>query len=56
MQNRVLNNPKIEIMWNTEIEKITGNSFVESIIIKNNIKEIKLDGLEKSLDKYNLYK
>jgi thioredoxin reductase (NADPH) len=36
MQDRVFNNPKIEIIWNTEIIKIEGDNFVERIIIKNN--------------------
>lgn len=36
MQERVMANPKINILWNTEIVEIMGNSTVESARIKNN--------------------
>ena len=49
MQDRVKNNPKIEILWNSEIKEIKGNEFVESVVIFNNKKnldmEIKLNGI-----------
>ena len=35
-QERVMANPKINILWNTEIVEIMGNSTVESARIKNN--------------------
>ncbi len=37
MVDRVLLHPKIEIIWNSEVQEICGNKNVESIIIKNNI-------------------
>ncbi len=36
MQKRVLNNPKIEILWNTETEEILGEDEVEGVRVKNN--------------------
>lgn len=35
MQDRVFKNPKIEIMWNSEIEEIIGEHTVETLKIKN---------------------
>jgi len=35
-QKRVLNNPKIEILWNTEALELTGNDKVEKVKIVNN--------------------
>lgn len=37
MQDRVFNNSKIEILWNTEIQEIIGDNFVEKVLLKNNI-------------------
>lgn len=37
MQSRAFSNPKIEILWNSEIVKIEGDSVVRSVIIKNNV-------------------
>jgi len=34
MQDRVKNNPKIEILWNTEIEGVLGENKVEGVVIK----------------------
>ena len=48
-QKKVLNNPKIEILWNTEVKEIKGFEMLESIkVINNQIneeKELVLDGL-----------
>ena len=35
MQEKVLNNPKIKILWNTEIVEIVGDSKVEKLLLKN---------------------
>jgi thioredoxin reductase (NADPH) len=36
MQQRVLNNPKIEVHWNTETEEVLGEQAVEGIRVVNN--------------------
>lgn len=36
MQKRVINNPKIEILWNTETEEILGEEEVQAVRIVNN--------------------
>jgi len=36
MQKRVLENEKIEVLWNTEIKEILGDQFVESVDVRNN--------------------
>jgi thioredoxin reductase (NADPH) len=36
MQNRVINNPKIEILWNTETEEILGDEEVNGVRVVNN--------------------
>ena len=45
MQERVIKNRKIELMWNTEVKEVLGNDNISSILIKNNKKntEYKLD-------------
>lgn len=49
MQKKVLSNPKIKILWNTEIAKIVGTEKVEKIGLKNNktgeISEMSVDGV-----------
>lgn len=49
MQERVINNSKIEILWNTEVIGIEGGSKLEGLIILNNKsnqkEEVKTDGL-----------
>lgn len=48
MQDRVLNNPKIEVIWNTAVEEVLGENRVEGVRLKNNegkTSELKLDGL-----------
>ncbi len=49
MQERVLNNPKIKIIWDSEIIDIQGQSIVESATVKNNrtgkTHEIKTQGI-----------
>lgn len=49
LQERVFKNEKIEILWSTVVEKITGAEKLKSITLRNTksnqIKELKLDGL-----------
>ena len=49
MQKKVLNNPKIEILYNSEIEEMIGENKLEALKIKNNrnqsSKLLKVDGL-----------
>ncbi|MFW6347220.1 MAG: thioredoxin-disulfide reductase [Cyclonatronaceae bacterium] len=35
MQKRALNNPKIEVMWNSELEEVLGEQVVDGVKIKN---------------------
>lgn len=49
MQDRVLANPKIEVLWNSAVEDILGEEKVEKVIIKNvtdgTTKELPIDGV-----------
>lgn len=49
MADRVLNNKKIEILWDTEVRDILGNEKVEKLKlfenVKNEEKELKVDGM-----------
>ncbi|HKC04990.1 MAG TPA: thioredoxin-disulfide reductase [Patescibacteria group bacterium] len=49
MQQKVLNNPKIKVLWNTEVVEIVGNEKLEKLLLKNNktneTSELILDGL-----------
>lgn len=49
MQEKVKSNPKIKIIWNTEIQEIKGDTKVTSLVLKNNqtgeINEVPFDGL-----------
>jgi thioredoxin reductase (NADPH) len=47
MAERVLNNPKVKVLWNSTVQKVTGNGKVESITINENgtTKELPADGL-----------
>jgi thioredoxin reductase (NADPH) len=49
MQERVLANPKIEVLWNSAVEDIIGEEKVEKVIIKNvmdgTTKEMPMDGV-----------
>lgn len=49
LQDRVLSNDKIEILYNSEIESINGSGNVESVTIKNNVNgkstDLKTDGV-----------
>lgn len=49
MQEKVKNNPKIKIMWNTEIIKANGEDKLESLDLKNNVdnstSNLPVDGL-----------
>ena len=48
MQKRVMSNPKIEILWNTETEEILGEEEVTGVRIRNNkndeVKELEVTG------------
>jgi thioredoxin reductase (NADPH) len=35
-QKKVLNNPKIEFLWNSEVKEILGKEKLEGVVIKNN--------------------
>lgn len=48
MQERVLNNPKIEVIWNTQVTEVLGQMKVEGVKLKDNkgkASELKLDGV-----------
>lgn len=49
MQQKVLNNPKVKILWNSEVTEAKGEEKLENITLKNNqdgsTQELKLDGL-----------
>ncbi len=49
MQQKVKNNPKIKILWNTEVTAVKGHTKVESLGLKNNkdnhASEIAVDGV-----------
>src|SRR5690606_18656196 len=49
MQHRVFNTPNIEVMYNTEVDEVLGDTVVEGIRVVNNLtgekKEIKVTGL-----------
>jgi thioredoxin reductase (NADPH) len=47
MQDRVLNNPKVKVLWNTAVKEVKGDKFVTSIVIDENgtQKEVPTDGL-----------
>ncbi len=49
MQKKVLNNPKIKVLWNTEVTEAKGESKLESVSLKNNstgeVSSLPLDGL-----------
>lgn len=49
MQQKVLNNPKIKVIWNSEVVELKGESKLESIDIKNNndnqVQNIAIDGI-----------
>jgi thioredoxin reductase (NADPH) len=48
MQERILNNPKIEVIWNTQVEEVLGQMKVEGIKLKSTdgkTSELKLDGV-----------
>ncbi len=49
MQQKVLSNPKIKVIWNTEVEEVKGTNKIEKLILKNNkdntTLEMPVDGL-----------
>lgn len=49
LQERALNNPKIEMLWDSHLKKILGNGKVEEIVLENKKtherSEIKVDGV-----------
>jgi len=49
MQQKVLSEPKIKVLWNTEVKEIKGGNQVEKIVVTNNknqtTSELPLDGI-----------
>ncbi|MDO8503981.1 MAG: thioredoxin-disulfide reductase [bacterium] len=49
MQQKVLNNPKIKVLWNSEVVEVLGEEKVTGVKIKNNqtnqVSEIPIDGI-----------
>lgn len=49
LQERALSEPKLEIMWNSEIREVQGNSTVEQAVIENNVtgqtSEVRVSGI-----------
>lgn len=49
MQEKVLNNPKIEVIWNTEVKEVLGDTKVDRLKLFNNKEnkesELKVDGI-----------
>ena len=49
MQDRALQNPKIEVIWNTEIAELKGDANLEAVTLRNTVdgstKDLDLDGL-----------
>jgi thioredoxin reductase (NADPH) len=49
MQEKVKSDPKIKILWNTEVSEATGNGKLEKLVLKNNktgeTSELAVDGL-----------
>ena len=49
MQERALNNPKIEVIWNTEVNELLGDGKLSGVKLKNTVdgstSELALDGL-----------
>src|SRR5260221_504505 len=49
MQQKVLSNPKIKVLYNTEVQEVIGSQKLEKIIIKNNVEgkisDFPVDGL-----------
>ena len=49
MQKKVLDNPKVKVLWNTEVVEVSGEEKVSGVKIKNNktneVSDITLDGL-----------
>ncbi len=50
MQDRALNNPKIEMLWNTAVTEIVGKDHLESISLKNTV-----TGAESSMNVAGLF-
>jgi thioredoxin reductase (NADPH) len=48
MQQKVLNNPKINVLWNTQVTKFVGDSVLQKVILQNTqtnqTSELKTDG------------
>jgi len=56
MQQKVLSNPKIKVVWNTEVAEIVGDAKVEKLILKNNkdntTSEFSVDGVFVAIGHY----
>lgn len=49
LQERVLNHPKIKVIWDTQIKEVCGDKYVESLMLVHN------DGTESTLDVAGLF-
>ena len=49
MQQKVLSDPKIKVLWNTEVKEVKGGNQVEKVVVANNkdetTSELSLDGI-----------
>lgn len=49
MQKKVLENPKVKVLWNTEVVEVLGETKLEKVVVKNNktgeISNLDFDGL-----------
>jgi len=49
MQKKIIDNPKVKILWNSEVKEIKGTDKLEKLVLKNNktneISELPIDGV-----------
>lgn len=49
MQKKVLDNPKVKVLWNSEVAEVKGENKIEGLVLKNNqtgeIRDFLVDGL-----------
>ncbi len=49
MQKKILDNPKVKVLWNTEVAEVVGETKLEKVVIKNNqtdtTSDLVVDGL-----------
>ncbi|MFP4661627.1 MAG: thioredoxin-disulfide reductase [Halanaerobiales bacterium] len=46
LADRVLSNDKVEVLWNSELDKILGENKVEGLLVRNNMTEVKTELIE----------